>query len=180
MLSSLITGRELAKLIPRSSSTSVTPPRTIFWALPCTRRPGTFFSGPPRKRCSAPIANSTLADTASSSTTATAPGTSPKIFWDATPDVKKIFVADPAAGSRHNRGCAVDLSLYDLTTGEEVKMPSGYDEMTDRAYADYAAARPKSAIAETSCARPWKARLQDRSLPSGGTSTTKIGTSIQS
>jgi zinc D-Ala-D-Ala dipeptidase len=60
-----------------------------------------------------------------------------KIFWDATPDDKKIFVADPADGSRHNRGCAVDLSLYDLKTGKEVKMPSGYDEMTDRAFADY-------------------------------------------
>jgi zinc D-Ala-D-Ala dipeptidase len=60
-----------------------------------------------------------------------------KIFWDATPDDKKIFVADPAEGSRHNRGCAVDLSLYDLKTGEEVKMPSGYDEMTHRAFADY-------------------------------------------
>jgi zinc D-Ala-D-Ala dipeptidase len=61
-----------------------------------------------------------------------------KIFWDATPDDKKIFVANPAEGSRHNRGCAVDLSLYDLKTGKEVKMPSGYDEMTNRAYADYA------------------------------------------
>ena len=60
-----------------------------------------------------------------------------KIFWDATPDDKKKFVANPAEGSKHNRGCAVDLSLYDLKTGEEVQMPSGYDEMTDRAYADY-------------------------------------------
>ena len=60
-----------------------------------------------------------------------------KIFWDATPNDKKIFVADPAAGSRHNRGCAVDLSLYDLQSGKEVQMPSGYDEMTDRAYAEY-------------------------------------------
>jgi D-alanyl-D-alanine dipeptidase len=61
-----------------------------------------------------------------------------KIFWDATPDDKKIFVANPAEGSRHNRGCAVDLSLYDLKTGKEVEMPSGYDEMTERAYANYA------------------------------------------
>jgi D-alanyl-D-alanine dipeptidase len=61
-----------------------------------------------------------------------------RIFWDATPDDKKNFVANPAQGSRHNRGCAVDLSLYDLKSGEEVKMPSGYDEMTKRAYADYA------------------------------------------
>jgi D-alanyl-D-alanine dipeptidase len=61
-----------------------------------------------------------------------------KIFWDATPNYQKIFVADPKAGSRHNRGCAVDLSLYDLKTGAEVVMPSGYDEMTERAYAHYA------------------------------------------
>jgi D-alanyl-D-alanine dipeptidase len=60
-----------------------------------------------------------------------------KIFWEATPVDKRIFVADPAVGSNHNRGCAVDLSLYDLATGEEVTMPSGYDEMTERAYADF-------------------------------------------
>jgi D-alanyl-D-alanine dipeptidase len=61
-----------------------------------------------------------------------------KIFWDATPDDKKLFVANPERGSNHNRGCAVDLSLYDLKTGKEVQMPSGYDEMTDRAFANYA------------------------------------------
>jgi zinc D-Ala-D-Ala dipeptidase len=60
-----------------------------------------------------------------------------KIFWDATPADKKEFVADPAKGSRHNRGCAVDLSLYDLASGRPVAMPSGYDEMTDRASPDY-------------------------------------------
>ncbi len=60
-----------------------------------------------------------------------------KMFWDATPDDKKIFVADPKEGSRHNRGCAVDLSLYDLKTGQELEMPSGYDEMSPRAYPDY-------------------------------------------
>jgi D-alanyl-D-alanine dipeptidase len=32
-----------------------------------------------------------------------------KVFWDATPAEKKLFVADPAKGSRHNRGAAVDL-----------------------------------------------------------------------
>jgi D-alanyl-D-alanine dipeptidase len=60
-----------------------------------------------------------------------------RIFWDATPNHQKIFVADPVEGSKHNRGCAIDLSLYDLKTGEEVVMPSGYDEMTERAYANY-------------------------------------------
>ena len=60
-----------------------------------------------------------------------------KIFWDATPQDKKVFVADPADGSRHNRGCAVDLTLYDLKIGHAVDMPSLYDEMTERAYSNY-------------------------------------------
>jgi D-alanyl-D-alanine dipeptidase len=60
-----------------------------------------------------------------------------KVFWDATPDDKKVFVADPSKGSRHNRGCAVDLTLYDLKTGKPVEMVSTYDETTDRAHADY-------------------------------------------
>lgn len=60
-----------------------------------------------------------------------------KMFWDATPDPLRIFVADPSQGSRHNRGCAVDLTLYDLKTGEPVVMPSGYDEMSPRAFPNY-------------------------------------------
>lgn len=60
-----------------------------------------------------------------------------KMFWDATPDDKKKFVADPSKGSNHNRGCAADVSLYDLKTGHEVAMPSGYDEMSERAYPNY-------------------------------------------
>jgi|SRR5690349_11623764 len=60
-----------------------------------------------------------------------------KVFWDATPDDKKVFVADPSKGSRHNRGCAVDLTLYNLKTGKPVEMVSTYDETTARAYPDY-------------------------------------------
>ena len=60
-----------------------------------------------------------------------------KVFWDATPSDKKIFVADPAKGSRHNRGCAVDITLYDLKTKKPVEMVSTYDETTDRAYPNY-------------------------------------------
>ncbi len=60
-----------------------------------------------------------------------------KIFWDATPPAQHEFVADPAEGSRHNRGCAVDLTLYDVRTGRPVTMPSLYDELSPRAYADY-------------------------------------------
>lgn len=60
-----------------------------------------------------------------------------KLFWDVTPPDKHGFVADPREGSRHNRGCAADVSLYQLTTGRNVPMPSEYDEMTERAYPDY-------------------------------------------
>lgn len=60
-----------------------------------------------------------------------------KMFRDATPEKFHHFVADPLQGSRHNRGCAVDLTLYDLKTGKAVHMPGGYDEMTDRSYPDY-------------------------------------------
>lgn len=60
-----------------------------------------------------------------------------KIFWEATPEDKRMFVADPAQGSRHNRGCAVDLTLYDLETGKAVEMPGLYDEMSERSYPDY-------------------------------------------
>jgi len=60
-----------------------------------------------------------------------------KEFWDLTPPEKRIFVADPAVGSVHNRGCAVDVGLYELKTGNEVAMPSGYDDMSERAFATF-------------------------------------------
>lgn len=59
------------------------------------------------------------------------------MFWEATPAKQKDFVADPSKGSRHNRGCAVDISLYYLATGQPVAMISGYDEFSPRAYPDY-------------------------------------------
>lgn len=61
-----------------------------------------------------------------------------KMFWDATPDSLKHFVAPPQSGSRHNRGAAIDVGLFDLQSGETLRMPSGYDEFTERAYSDYA------------------------------------------
>jgi D-alanyl-D-alanine dipeptidase len=60
-----------------------------------------------------------------------------KMFWDATPESAHIFVANPAEGSRHNRGCAVDLTLYRLSTGQPVTMTGRYDEMSPRSYADF-------------------------------------------
>jgi zinc D-Ala-D-Ala dipeptidase len=60
-----------------------------------------------------------------------------KAFWDATPEEKKLFVADPKRGSRHNRGCSVDLTLFHLDTGKAADMGSGYDEFSPRSYATW-------------------------------------------
>jgi D-alanyl-D-alanine dipeptidase len=70
-----------------------------------------------------------------------------QIFWLATPQSKRNFVADPAQGSRHNRGCAVDLTLYDLASGKEVSMPSAYDEFSERASPTYTGGRPEQRAA---------------------------------
>lgn len=43
------------------------------------------------------------------------------------------YVADPAKGSRHNRGAAVDLTLVSLETGSEIPMPTPYDDFTPAA-----------------------------------------------
>ena len=60
-----------------------------------------------------------------------------KLFWEVTPEEKRKFVANPDKGSKHNRGCAVDLSIYDLKTGKLIDMPSGYDEFSERASPGY-------------------------------------------
>ncbi len=59
------------------------------------------------------------------------------IFYEATPPNLRDYVANPANGSRHNRGCAADVTLYDLKTGKTVEMTSLYDEMSERSFPDY-------------------------------------------
>jgi D-alanyl-D-alanine dipeptidase len=61
-----------------------------------------------------------------------------KLFWETVMPEQRKFVADPAKGSKHNRGCAVDLSIFDIKTGKLLPMPSEYDEFTERASPDYA------------------------------------------
>jgi zinc D-Ala-D-Ala dipeptidase len=48
-----------------------------------------------------------------------------------------MYVASPYKGSKHNRGCAVDLTLINLETGEELKMPTSYDSFQEMAHADF-------------------------------------------
>ena len=52
------------------------------------------------------------------------------------------YVASPYRGSRHNRGCALDLTLINLKTGEELKMPTGYDSFTKAAWPSTPVADP--------------------------------------
>lgn len=49
----------------------------------------------------------------------------------------KNFVANPKKGSKHNRGCAIDLTLIDLKTGKEVQMPTPYDSFALEASPSY-------------------------------------------
>jgi CubicO group peptidase (beta-lactamase class C family)/D-alanyl-D-alanine dipeptidase len=76
-----------------------------------------------------------------------------RMFWDATPEESKLFVADPTQGSRHNRGCAVDLTLFNLATGAPVEMVGLYDEFSERSYPDY--------VGGTSLARWHRELLRD-------------------
>ncbi|HEY3221779.1 MAG TPA: M15 family metallopeptidase [Gemmatimonadales bacterium] len=82
-----------------------------------------------------------------------------KVFWDATPPASRWLVADPAQGSKHNRGAAVDITLYDLRAGRPVEMPSTYDEATPRAVADFPGGTSR---------QRWHRALLRRVLEAGG------------
>ncbi|WPU99303.1 M15 family metallopeptidase [Mucilaginibacter sp. cycad4] len=56
-------------------------------------------------------------------------------FYEMAPDTN--FVADPRKGSKHNRGCAIDLSLINLKSGTELDMPTGFDSFSRKAGANY-------------------------------------------
>jgi zinc D-Ala-D-Ala dipeptidase len=56
----------------------------------------------------------------------------------------KNFVANPAKGSKHNRGCAVDLTLISLKTGKELVMPTPYDSFSAAAAAKYEKGSPEA------------------------------------
>ncbi|ALJ01323.1 hypothetical protein DC20_08610 [Rufibacter tibetensis] len=50
---------------------------------------------------------------------------------------KKAYVANPKEGSRHNRGCAIDLTLIQLKDGKELEMPTPYDATVVQSHPDY-------------------------------------------
>lgn len=56
-------------------------------------------------------------------------------FFEILPDPN--YCADPKFGSRHNRGCAIDVTLYDLRTEKYFEMPTEYDDFTEKASPEY-------------------------------------------
>jgi zinc D-Ala-D-Ala dipeptidase len=64
-------------------------------------------------------------------------------FYEAFRDT--TYVASPYTGSRHNRGCAVDLTLIELKSGRELLMPTEYDEFSARAHSFYKQVPAKAA-----------------------------------
>lgn len=56
-------------------------------------------------------------------------------FYEVYPDTN--FVANPKYGSRHNRGCAVDLTIVSLSGGEEIQMPTVFDDFSEKAHPEY-------------------------------------------
>lgn len=75
-----------------------------------------------------------------------------RAMWEQTLPAQREFVADPRAGSRHNRGCSIDLSLH--RNGVEVAMPSPYDDFTPAAYRSNAGA-PAEALALSRLLEGW-------------------------
>lgn len=78
-----------------------------------------------------------------------------KMMWDETPEAQREFVANPATGSRHNRGCAIDLTLH--RGGVAVEMPSPFDDFTPAAYRSNMAASGE-ALANASRLEGWMVR----------------------
>lgn len=56
-------------------------------------------------------------------------------FYEVYPDTN--YVAAPWKGSRHNRGCAIDLTIIELQSGAELELPTPYDDFTEKAWHKY-------------------------------------------
>lgn len=65
-------------------------------------------------------------------------------MWEIVPDDR--YAADPKKGSGHNRGVAVDLTIIELKTGQEIPMPTGYDDFTENAHYSSIPADPKARV----------------------------------
>ena len=85
------------------------------------------------------------------------------MLWEQLQDER--YVAAPWTGSRHNRGCAVDVTLIDAASGEPLAMPTAYDEFSERAHQTYHAL-PAEVLAHRACLRRVMQRHGFEPLPS--------------
>lgn len=60
-----------------------------------------------------------------------------KAMWDVTPEHQHAYVADPATGSHHNRGTALDLGLFRLSDGRPARMQSAFDDLSEKAHSTF-------------------------------------------
>ena len=58
-----------------------------------------------------------------------------KRFWKLIHDER--YVANPIKGSGHNRGIAIDMTLYELSSGIPIDMPTGFDDFSEIAHHGY-------------------------------------------
>lgn len=98
-----------------------------------------------------------------------------KLFWNITAKENRKFVANPKKGSRHNRGCAVDLSLWEIASGKEVLMTGEYDEMSPAPTPPTRAVRPNNEPRGICSEAKWNSTASPCTPRNGGTSTIRTG-----
>ena len=102
------------------------------------------------------------------------------MFWEGTPENLRQFVADPASGSRHNRGATVDLTLITWNRAGRLRWEAG----TTNSLSDLTPitrGRPlRSGTTGIASQERWKSRDSPSTLTDGGISTTETGRSIRS
>jgi D-alanyl-D-alanine dipeptidase len=80
-------------------------------------------------------------------------------MWERVPDPR--YVADPAEGSRHSRGAAVDVTLLDAA-GRALELPTAHDDFSERAHRGF---RALSEVALRNRARLESAMTAEGFLP---------------
>lgn len=106
-----------------------------FMGEPVYRRPGAFLRKPAADALRAVQAEFADAGYGLKIWDAYRPYRVTVTFYERVQD--STFAASPYTGSKHNRGCAIDLTLVNKVTGEELAMPTAYDAFVPKAHAEF-------------------------------------------
>lgn len=85
-----------------------------------------------------------------------------KLMWDIIHDER--YVANPAFGSGHNRGIAVDLTLVNIQTEKELNMGTAFDNFTDSAHHTFTKNLPSDIIANRTLLKTMMEKFGFKSL----------------